>query len=148
MVMTQIKVTTDIAAPLPLVFQTIADIREFSKVVPHIVNVEFLTEQQLGKGTRFVETRLMNGKEASTELEVTEYVDNDKIRLVADSHGTVWDTTFTVTEQNGQTTLVMIMDAKAYKLLPKLINPLIKSAVTKAVASDMAQVKAFCENQN
>lgn len=148
MVMTQIKVTTDIAAPLPLVFQTIADIREFSKVVPDIVNVEFLTEQQLGKGTRFVETRLMHGKEASTELEVTEYVDNDKIRLVADSHGTVWDTTFTVTEQNGQTTLVMIMDAKAYKLLPKLINPLIKGAVTKAVASDMAQVKAFCENQN
>lgn len=146
--MTQIKVTTDIAAPLPLVFQTIADIREFSKVVPDIVNVEFLTEQQLGKGTRFVETRLMHGKEASTELEVTEYVDNDKIRLVADSHGTIWDTTFTVTEQNGQTTLVMIMDAKAYKLLPKLMNPLIKGAVTKAVASDMAQVKAFCENQN
>lgn len=146
--MKAIKVTTEIEAPLPLVFQTIADIREFSKVVPHIVDVKFLTKQQLGVGTRFLETRLMHGKEASTELEVTEYIENDKIRLVADSHGTVWDTTFTVTEQNGQTTLVMIMDAKAYKFLPKLINPLIKGAVAKAVASDMNQVKAFCENQN
>ncbi|MDF1666035.1 MAG: SRPBCC family protein [Planctomycetota bacterium] len=146
--MKPIKVTKEIQAPLALVFQTVADIREFSKVIPHIVDVKFLTEQQSGVGTRFVETRRMNGKDECTELEVTEFVENDKIRLVADSHGTIWDTTFTVTEQNGQTTLVMVMAAKAHKLLSKLMNPLIKGMVTKAVVSDMDEVKAFCENQN
>lgn len=31
-----------------------------------------------------------------TELEVTEFVENDHVRYVTDSHGTVWDTVMSV----------------------------------------------------
>ena len=143
--MAPIVVTRLISAPVEAVFDAVAHIDRFSQVVPDIVRVEYVSEQKRGVGTRFHETRRMNGKEATVELAVTEYVENDRVRLVADSHGTVWDTLFTVAPSGGGTVLTMTMDAKAHKLLPKLLNPLIKGMVRKGVEQDMDAVKAFCE---
>lgn len=144
--MSTISVTTTIKAPLEEVFQTVADIRIFSEAVPDIVEMEMLSEVSTGKGTRFRETRMINGKEATTELEVTEYVENERIRLVADSHGTVWDSVFTVSESHNHTELKLVMEAKAYKLLPKLMNPFVKGFMKKALQKDMEAVKNYCEN--
>ncbi len=146
--MAQVTVQRHIAAPVDRVFQAVAHIENFAKAVPQISNVEFLTESHVGVGTRFRETRVMHGKEASTELEVTEYEPNDRVRLVADSHGTVWDTVFTVKPANGGTDLEMVMDAKAYKLLAKLMNPLVCRMISKYVAADMDAVKAYCEGDS
>ena len=146
--MPRVVVEKTIAAPADLVFRTVAHIEEFERVIPHIVNVEFLSEQRTGVGTRFRETRQMNGKEAATELEVTEYEPDTRVRIVADTHGTVWDTVFTVTPEGDTSKLEMVMDARAYKLLPKLMNPLIIGMVRKAIASDMDAVKEHCEGQH
>lgn len=145
--MTQTTITRTIDAPLEDVFNTVADISQFSEAIPHIVKIEFLTESKTGVGTRFRETRVMKGKEVATELEVTEYVENDRVRMVADSHGTVWDSLFTVKSENGKTNLTLIMEARAYQFLPRLMNPLIKGMVAKAVGMDMDMVKAHCESQ-
>jgi len=141
--MTRFSVTRTIDAPIDLVFQTVSDINHYSKAVPHIVNVEILSDIKLGVGTRFRETRLMNGKEVTTELEVTEFVENDHIRIVADSHGTVWDSIFTVNSADSHTELLLTMDAKAYQFLPKLINPLVKRIIIKGLEKDMDAVKTF-----
>lgn len=109
------------------------------------MRVEFLSENKSGIGARFRETRLMRGKEVSTELEVTEFVQDSPVRLVADSHGTVWDTLFEVSPNNGGTELTMTMDARAYRLLPKILNPLMKGMVRRAIEQDMDMVKSFCE---
>ena len=61
-----------IHASIDLVFKTVSDINNFSKAVPHIVSAEILSDTKSGVGTRFRETRLMNGKEATTVLDVTE----------------------------------------------------------------------------
>ncbi len=144
--MARTTVTRTIQAPIERVFDTVAHIENFSKAVPHIVKVEFLSDQRSGVGTRFRETRLMGKKEACTELEVTEYVENDHIRIVTDTHGTVWDTVFTVKPASGGgVDLTMVMDANAHKFLPKLINPLIKGMIQKVIEKDMDAVKAYCE---
>ena len=115
--------TRTIDAPVDLVFQAVADIRQFSQALPHIVKVEFLSDKQSGLGTRFRETRLMHGKEATTELAVTEYVENERIRLVThEIHGTVWDTLFVVKPEGGRTDLKMTMDAITNKLTAKIFN--------------------------
>ena len=86
--MSRITVTRTVDAPIDLVFETGADERRFSQALPHIVKVEFLSDVKVGIGTRFRETRLMNGKETTTELEVAEFVENERVRLVAtDSQG-------------------------------------------------------------
>jgi uncharacterized protein YndB with AHSA1/START domain len=143
--MMRTTVARTIDAPIDRVFDTIAHIENFSKAVPDIVNVEFLSDTRKGVGTRFRETRVMRGKEESTELEVTEYVENDRIRIVADAHGTVWDTVFTVKTIDGQTRLEMVMDAKAQKLTSKLMNPMMKGFLQKALEKDMDAVKTYCE---
>jgi carbon monoxide dehydrogenase subunit G len=135
-----------IAAPLEKVFDTVAHIENFSKVVPNIIKVEFLSDRHSGVGTRFRETRRMGKREASTELEVTEFVQNDHVRFVSNAGGIIWDTVFTTTPASGGgVQLNMVMNAEAYKLLAKVINPLIKGMVQKAIARDMDAVKAYCE---
>ena len=143
--MTRTVVTRSIKAPINLVFKTVSEIENFSKAIPHIMRAEFLSENKSGIGARFRETRLMRGKEVSTELEVTEFVQDSHVRLVADSHGTVWDTLFEVSPNNGGTELTMTMDARAYRLLPKILNPLMKGMVRRAIEQDMDMVKSFCE---
>lgn len=37
------------------------------------------------------------------------------------------------------------MEGRAYKLLPKLINPIVMRMIKGAVAADMDSVKQYCE---
>lgn len=143
--MSHICVIRTINAPVGRVFDAIADVRLFSDALPHATGLDFLTEIQKGLGTRFRQTRVVDGRESVTELEVTEYEENDHVRMVADDHGTVWDTLFEVAPDGDGTLLTTTMEARAYKILPKLIFPFIKGMVTRAIEKDMDLVKAYCE---
>ncbi len=143
--MTSMTVTRQIEAPIDVVFRTVADINRFAQVVPQIVRIEFLSDVRSGIGTRFRETRLMNGQEVSTELAVTEYVENNQVRIVSDAGGTIWDTVFTVASAEGSTELAMVMEARPYKLRARITTPLIAGAVRRAIEQDMDAVQAFCE---
>ena len=145
--MTRTAIGRTIDAAPEAVFSTVSDISNFSEAVPHLVRVEFLTDQRVGVGARFRETRVMRGREATTELEVTEFVANERVRMVSDQGGTIWDTVFTVTPlgDGGGTRLDMVMDARPYRIMSRLMVTLIKGVVTKAIAADMDAVKAYCE---
>ena len=87
----------------------------------------------------------MNGKEAMTELEVTEFVENDHVRMVTDSHGAVWDSAFTVKRVDGHTELTLVMDARPHKFMQKMMIPMIKGMISKALEKDMDAMKTYCE---
>ena len=142
------KVTVErlIDAPKEQVFDVVARIENFEKAVPHLTKVEMLTDTTRGVGTRFRETRVMKGREASTELEVTEYIANERIRLVSDTGGAIWDSVFTVSAANGDTRLKLEMDARPHSFVAKLVTPFLIGMITNAVAEDMDAVKAYCEN--
>jgi carbon monoxide dehydrogenase subunit G len=142
---TQFTATRSINASSDLVFKTVSDINNFSKAIPDIINVEFLSDVKLGVGTRFRETRLMKGKEAMTELEVTEFVENDRVRMVTNSHGAVWNSVFTVKRVDGHTELTLAMDARPHKFMQKMMIPMIKGMISKALEKDMDAVKTYCE---
>lgn len=145
--MTRTQLSRSIDAPIGVVFSTVADISNFSAAVPHIEDVEFLSETRTGVGARFRETRLMGSRRATTELEVTEYVQDERVRFVSDAGGTVWDTTFSVEpERDGRgTRLLMVMEARPHKLLAKLTTPLMKRVIARAIAADLDAVKAYAE---
>ena len=144
--MSTIKVTRQIQAPVEDVFRTVSDIRNYSKAVPDIVDVEFLSDTKSGVGTRFKETREFKGREAATVLEVTEYVENDHIRIVSDTQGTIWDSIFTVSEKDGGCELTLEMEARPYKFFSKITTPIMKGFIQKALVKDMDAVKEYCEN--
>jgi carbon monoxide dehydrogenase subunit G len=143
--MANVTVTRQIDAPVDVVFRTVADVEQFSQAVPGILRVEFLTDVKSGVGARFRETRMMMGQEASTELEVTEYVENERVRLVSEAGGALWDTVFTTVPDGEGTALGMVMDAKAQSAGARTMLPLIIGVVRKAVEQDMDAIKAFCE---
>lgn len=145
--MSKVQVIRVIQASPDVVFQTVSDIANFSQAVPHIQDIEFLSETQRGIGTRFRETRLMRGREYKTELEVTEFVENERVRLVADEGGTIWDSVFTVASRGDGTRLTMDMEARPYKLMSKIITRLIQPVVQRGVEDDMDCVKTYCEAQ-
>jgi uncharacterized membrane protein len=143
--MSRTTVVRTIDAPIEKVFDTVAHVENFAKAVPHIVGIEFLSDIKSGVGTRFLETRRMRGKETTTELEVTEYIENARVHILADAGGTVWDSVFEVAPESDRVQLTVSMDARAYKLMSKLVNPFIKGFVKKAIESDMDSVKIYCE---
>ena len=145
--MPQITVKRKISAPPEVVFDAVANVANLPDTNPDIVKVRFLTEQRSGVGTRFVETRSMNGKEMETELEITESDDKSHIRFVTDSHGTVWDTVFTVLPDDDGSKLEIAMDARPHKLLPKLMTPLMRGFFRKGMQKHVEQFAAYCETK-
>lgn len=145
--MTRTELSRTIDAPVDLVFSTVADIANYSKAVPHIVNVEFLSEVRAGVGARFRETRVMGGREATSDLHVTEFVANERVRFVSDEGGTVWDTVFSVTPlADGRATqLDLVMDARPHRLLARLMVPLMRKVVARAISADLDAVKSYAE---
>ena len=143
--MANVTVTRRIDAPADVVFRTVAQVEQFSQAVPGILRVEFLSEVKSGVGARFRETRMMLGREASTELEVTEYVQNERVRIVSEAGGALWDTVFSVAADGGGTELKMVMDARPLTMSARMTVPLILGTVQKAVEEDMDAVKSFCE---
>lgn len=137
--------TVTIDAPVEEVFDAVAHIESFAKAVPHIKDVEFLSDVHEGVGARFKETREMNGRTGSTVLEVTEYEKNERVRLVSDAGGTVWDTIFTTRPTSGGTELALVMEARPHTFLARITTPMIKGVVAKGVAADLDAVKDYCE---
>ena len=143
--MSSIRTARTIAASIEEVFDCVAHIDRFREAIPHILEVEHLNEITAGVGARFRETRVMGKREATTELEVTEYEAPRLVRLVFDTGGAVWDTTFSLSELGASTRMEMVMEARPHSLLARLTVPLFGRVVARAVEADMDEIKAFCE---
>ena len=143
--MANVTVTRRVDAPADVVFRTVAQVEQFSQAVPGILRVEFLSEVKSGVGARFRETRMMMGREASTELEVTEHVENERVRIVSEAGGALWETVFTVVPDGEGAELKMVMDARPQTTSARMTMPLVLGMVRTAVEKDMDAVKAFCE---
>ncbi len=137
--------TRHINAPVETVFTAISSPEGFSNAVPDIKRIEYVSDIRSGIGARFRETRQMGRREATTELEITEFSPNHSVRYVSDAGGTIWDTIFTVEPEGDGTRMTMNMDARPHKLAARVINPLIMGMVRKAVEKDMDAIKSWCE---
>ena len=134
-------------APVDMVFDTIAHIENFRQAVPDIVSVEYLGETRSGVGTRFCETRRMGGRDYSTEIEVTEYVPNERVRLVLQAGGAEWDTVFTVRPAEDGSLVGAEMTATPKSLLARVLVPLMKKSVSAAMENDLRSVAQWCETK-
>ena len=146
--MSRTEVLRTIAAPADRVFAAVADVAQFSRAVEDIERVEFVSDIRTGLGTRFRETRIMRGREATVELEITEFAPPERVRFLSEAGGVQWDSVFTVAAApDGEgTQLRLVMQATPLTFAARLMVPLMKGMVRKAIASDMDAVKAYCES--
>ena len=143
--MASVVVVRRINAPADVVFHIVADPNRFAKAIAGVTKLEFLSKTTTGVGTRFRQTRVMKGKSSTMDFDVTEYVKNQRVRIVNETDGNVWDSVFTVAPDGNATTLTMRMDTKSEKLFPRIMMPLICILIRKAVEGDLDAVKAACE---
>ena len=145
--MAAINVVRTIRAPAPTVFDTVADPRQFAQAITGVTRLDSLSSTSAGAGTRYRQTRTMNGRTMTMEFEVTECVKPERVRIVNETDGTVWDSVYTIRPANGMTTLTLRMEAGSRSLVTRLVLPLVCLLVRKAVARDLDAVKAHCERQ-
>ncbi len=146
--MKPITASRSIDAPINVIFQTVSEPEKIRCAVPPITEIEFLSETRHGVGTRFRQGRMMNGREVSCVLELTQFVVNQHVRMFCDQGGTIWDSVFTTTQQDDHVVLDLHMDIKPHTLFAKIITPLIRRQIFKGVQSDMDAIKAYCESSS
>jgi hypothetical protein len=144
--MATLRIARTIHAPTALVFKIVADPRHFAQAISGVTRIEFLSLTKCGLGTRFRQSRVLKGKEMTLDFDVTDYAENERVRIVNEIHGTRWDSVITLTPSNGSTELIMRMETTTRPLVPRLIMPLmLRLFIRKAVEKDFDAVKAFCE---
>jgi uncharacterized membrane protein len=147
-----IKVDTKINAPIEKVFDTFADISSAQDIISGITKIDILSDVKSGVGTRWRETRVMFGKEATEEMEITDLQKNAFYTVEADSHGTKYKTVFEFESEDDNSTLVtMTFEGKPYTFGARIMGImwfLLKGATKKALGQDMLDLKKYCEGKN
>ena len=114
------------------------------RVVRSVKSMVKLTEGPVRVGTRYRETRLMNGKETHAELEVVAYEPNQKyaMRNVTDGIETVYRYTFQ--PEAGGTRMDLVCEVKAGGL-KKLMLPLVVFILKKEDGDHLQRLKKALE---
>ena len=147
--MASVSLVRHINAPVEEVFARGTDFANAANVVSSIIEMEMLTDGPTRKGTRFRETRMMFGREATETMEVLEFDPARGYVLGAESHGSRYRTTFRYTEANGGTDLEMTFEATPLSFVAKIMSVFMKGMmnkmVTKECGKDLDELKAAIE---
>lgn len=135
-------------APLANVFQIYSDIGNAAERIDGIENIEILTDEPIGKGTRFRETRIMFGRSSTEEMEITEFEPNKKYTVEAFSCGAHFQTIFRFQPNGDATNVEVELNTRNISWFAKLMSPLgflMAGSMKKMFESDLDQLKQYCE---
>jgi carbon monoxide dehydrogenase subunit G len=140
-----------INAPVEKVFAVASDVEHAPEVISTITKMEVLTDGPVGVGTRFRETRVMFGKEATEEMEFSVFDPPRSYTLVADSHGCHYVSTFRFTPEGAGTRVDFEFTGDAHsfgaKVMSAVMGPLMKGTMRKMLAKDLGELKRSIEAQ-
>ncbi len=135
-----------IARPPQRVFEFISDSNNAPQIVPAVKSTVKLTDGPPQVGTRYRETRLINGKEEQVELEVKEYAPPQVYAMqnVTDGIETVYR--YTLRPDREGTYIDLVCEVKAAGL-KKLMLPLVASVLKKEDGAHLQTLKRVLEAQ-
>ena len=151
--MSRLSVDQYIAAPRERVFAFSSDFANATETVEAITKMEILAnphpEGTVGVGTRFRETRVLFGREATEVMEVTEFEAPHRYLLKAESHGCRYLSELRFEEEDGGTRATMTFNADPLtffaKVMSFLTGPIMKSTLRKCVVKDLEDLKKVAE---
>ncbi len=139
---------THINAPPDAVFAVATDFAHAAENIKGVVRVEMLTGGPVGLGTRFKETRIMFGREATEEFAVTEFTPGQRYALTVESCGCRYVAAHRVIPEAGDTRFELEMTMGATSLFARLMSPLARfmiGGMKKAMQQDLDELKAAAE---
>ncbi len=142
--------STHIDAPTARVYDIITDLHGAQERIEGIKSLEVLTDGEFGVGTRFRETRVMFGKEATEEMEITEVNLGKSYATGAESCGCRYRTVVSVEQDGEGSRLSMAMEATPMTLVGKIMSVvmsrMMKGTIRKCFEADLADIKRAAES--
>ena len=146
--MLSITVEKFIDAPIETVFARASDVHNWANQITAITAIEVFTEGPVGNGTRFKETRVMFGKEASEEMTFADFDPPNGFTLLASSHGCDYVSTHSFKAGDGGTTLTLEFAGTPRTLMAKVMGIMfsfMKGSMCKMLKKDLDDLAAACE---
>lgn len=112
-----------------IAFAVLKDFENTPEFIDGIINSTMLTEGPIDVGSRFRETRIMMGREADEEMEITELQAPSIIKLYAFSRGTEYHTTYEITPNENGAKVTMTFQPKPKTLMAKVMSALFSRMV-------------------
>ena len=149
--MSELEITREVAAPAETVWGILTDLDRAEETISAITEIERLDAGTgFGVGTRWRETRIMFGRTATEEMEVTQLEPGKSYVLEAESHGARYRSEMTVEPiEDAACRLTMSFGAEAQgtisKILAATIGRLFERSTRKALQKDLADIAAAAE---
>lgn len=144
-----LRLTTKVNAPIERVFDVYSDLRRAPERASGIKSLEVLTEGPVGVGTKFRETRVLFGREATEQMEITEFRRNEMYAVECTSCGTHYRSEFEFRPEGGATLVAMSFDGrpvtKTARILGLVMGALMKGACRRAMEQDLNDLKKAAE---
>lgn len=144
----EVYASRSINAPIDRVFDVFSDISKIGERIEGISQVDILSDVQQGLGTRWRETRVVFGREATEEMEISSFKPNQSYEVLAASNGSEYHSIYTFTDQGNTTLVEMVHRTNAVSLIAKLMIPvalIFKGTMKKLFEADLDELKAVCE---
>ncbi len=114
--------------------------------IENIRNTEKITDGPVGVGTRFRETRLINGKEEYGEMEIVQFEPNKVVSYASDTQGIRVLYDYVLDEVEGGTRIEWTCTVTAQGL-KKAMVPVVVGIMKKEDGDHLQQLKAALENE-
>ena len=148
--MSQFAIKKHFDAPLESVFELISDFRRAAENVRGIEKLELLTDGPIGVGTRFRETRIMFGKEATEEMEVTAFDPPRGYTVECESCGCLYHAEYYLVGDIAGTHVRLTVTTRPVTLAAKLMSPLallMSGPMKKCMEADLDDLRAVAESR-
>lgn len=138
-----------ISAPISRIWDLITDIENSGKTVTAIKNIKII-EKPKGEllGLKWIETRIMFGKEATETMCITKVNKHESYEINAVNHGCIYTTTVALKQTDGGVLLSMSFESTPQTLVAKIFSPLaflFRGVIKKAFLSDLRDIKNALE---
>lgn len=148
--MSAIEISRRVDAPAAAVWELITDLDGSPQRLSGVESVERLSGPEFGVGTRWRETRVMFGRRASEEMEVTAIEPPNAYTVAAASHGMSYVSAWSVAAvDEGESLLTMRFDADPETAVAKVaaatLGRLFAGATRKALVRDLDDIAAAAE---
>lgn len=127
------------------VFAVMSDPARAPEVVKGVKQMEKLTDGPVGTGTRFRETRVVNGKEAQAELTVTAHEPPRYYAVSTEQSGITVTYTYTLAPENGGTR-VQLQASITGGGLKKVMLPVVASIMKREDGNHLENLKTAVES--
>ncbi len=135
------------------IWAVISNIENAKEHISSIQKVEVLEKPASGLvGLKWRETRTIFGKTATEVMWITEAVENEFYKARAESHGSIYFCTLSISALNGSSSLTMTHETKPQSFGAKsmmfLMGFMFKGFMKKALLQDLNDIKAAVEKRS